>query len=38
VTSTEPGARPVAAANGVPLCANCHAPGNDFVLSPFPLR
>jgi hypothetical protein len=38
VTSTARDAQPVAAGHGVPLCANCHAPGNDFVLGAFPLR
>lgn len=38
VTSLEPGHRPVAAGRGVALCAGCHLPGHDFVLTPFPLR
>lgn len=38
VLSVSEGARPVAAAQGVPLCFGCHAPGRDFVLSEYPLR
>ena len=38
VTSTTNGSKPVATGNGVPLCLGCHAAGNDFVLSKFPLR
>ena len=28
----------VAAGNGVPLCSGCHASGNDFVLTAYPLK
>lgn len=38
VLSVAPGARPVAADNGVPLCYGCHAPGRDFILTEYPLR
>jgi hypothetical protein len=38
VTSLDAEAKPVAAANGVPLCLGCHLTGRDFVLTPFPLR
>lgn len=38
VTSTENGSDPVAAGNGVPLCFGCHAGGDDFVLTSYPLK
>jgi len=38
VKSTTDNRRPVAAANGVGLCAGCHAAGRDFVLSNYPLE
>lgn len=38
VKSTTDNRRPVAAANGVGLCAGCHAAGRDFVLSTYPLE
>lgn len=31
-------AKPAYAGQGLPLCVGCHAPGRDFVLTPFPLR
>jgi hypothetical protein len=34
---TDP-SNPVAAGLGVGLCSNCHAGGQDFVLTPFPLQ
>jgi hypothetical protein len=34
VTSTRPGASPVADGKGVPLCSGCHASGTDYVLTP----
>jgi hypothetical protein len=36
VLSTTDGSDPVAAANGVALCAGCHSTGKDFVLSKYP--
>lgn len=38
VTSTTDGSNPVAAGNGVGLCTGCHAAGQDFVLSAYPLQ
>lgn len=38
VKSTTDNSNPVAAANGVALCTGCHALGQDFVLSAFPLN
>ncbi len=37
-TSTEPGADPFMSGNGIPLCFGCHASGNDYVLTRWPLR
>ena len=36
VLSTSDGSDPVAAGNGVALCAGCHSTGKDFVLSKYP--
>jgi hypothetical protein len=36
-SATDPSS-PVADGNGIGLCANCHAGGKDFFLSPFPLQ
>jgi hypothetical protein len=36
ILSTTDGGDPVAAANGVALCAGCHATGKDLVLSKYP--
>jgi hypothetical protein len=36
ILSTTDGSDPVAAANGVALCAGCHSTGKDFVLSKYP--
>jgi hypothetical protein len=38
VTSTRSGDEPVAIGNGVPLCLGCHFPGQDFVLTNYPLQ
>jgi len=38
VTSTTDGTKPVAAGNGVAMCAGCHGLGKDFVLSNHPLK
>jgi len=38
VFSTDPGAAPDYQGVGLPLCKNCHAAGDDFVLIPFPLQ
>ena len=37
-TSTEPGADPFMAGNGVPMCFGCHTSGKDYVLTSWPLR
>ncbi len=36
ILSTTDGSDPVAAANGVALCAGCHSTGKDLVLSKYP--
>ncbi len=38
VSSTEDPSRVVAAGNGAPTCTGCHAAGQDFTLSAFPLQ
>ncbi len=38
VISTTDGTKPVAAGNGVAMCAGCHGLGKDFVLSKHPLK
>ncbi len=38
VFSTQPGASPGFAGQGLPLCSNCHRDGRDYVLTPFPLQ
>ncbi len=38
VFSTQPGARPAFAGQGLPLCGNCHSDGRDYVLTPYPLQ
>ncbi|MFT5368720.1 MAG: hypothetical protein ACI8V2_003687 [Candidatus Latescibacterota bacterium] len=38
VTSPTKGDKPVAAGNGVPMCFGCHATGQDYVLTNYPLK
>ena len=38
VISTTDGSDPVAIGNGVPGCVSCHAPGNDYILTSWPMR
>jgi hypothetical protein len=38
VFSTEPGASAAFEGQGLALCSNCHAGGDDYVLSPHPLQ
>lgn len=38
VSSTTDPTRVVAEGNGAPVCISCHATGQDFTLSAFPLR
>lgn len=38
VFSTQPGASPAFAGQGLPLCSNCHRAGRDYVLTPYPLQ